>query len=149
MDMPNIAQYINSRPIKAVETYNESGKKIRYSSQISSARTIDDITGDEERVRAIILTKLVNDYGYSLDNILLEKTYEMGRPKVNTPRIDVIIKDGDGNAFMFIELKAPDKFEEDQDNIIEKQLFNLALLSTGKCKIIDLSEENILGSVKI
>ena len=24
-----------------------------------------------------------------------------------------------------------------------------ALLSTGKCKIIDLSEENILGSVKI
>lgn len=126
IDMPNIAQYINSRPIKAVEIYNESEKKIRYSSQISSARTIDDITGDEERVRAIILTKLVNDYGYSLDNILLEKTYEMGRPKVNTPRIDVIIKDGDGNAFMFIELKAPDKFEEDQDNIIEKQLFNLA-----------------------
>ena len=122
----HIAQYINSRPIKAVEKYNDTEKKIKYSSQIISERKIDDIPGDEERVRAIILTKLVNDYGYSLDNIHLEKTYEMGRPKVNTPRIDVIVKDGDGNAFMFIELKAPDKFEEDQDNIIEKQLFNLA-----------------------
>ena len=122
----HIAQYINSRPIKAVEIFDASERKIRYSSQINSDRKIDEITGDEEIVRAIILTKLVNDYGYSLDNIHLEKTYEMGRPKVNTPRIDVIVKDGDGNAFMFIELKAPDKFEEDQDNIIEKQLFNLA-----------------------
>jgi type I restriction enzyme M protein len=124
--MADIAQYINSRPIKAVEVYNESEKKIKYSSQITSDRKIEDISGDEERVRAIILTKLVNDYGYSLDNIHLEKTYEMGRPKVNTPRVDVIVKDSDGNAFMFIELKAPDKLEEDQDNIIEKQLFNLA-----------------------
>lgn len=122
----HIAQYINSRPIKGVEIFDASERKIRYSSQINSDRRIDEITGDEEIVRAIILTKLVNDYGYSLDHIHLEKTYEMGRPKVNTPRIDVIIKDGEGNAFMFIELKAPDKFEEDQDNIIEKQLFNLA-----------------------
>lgn len=122
----HISQYINSRPIKAVEVFNEFEKKIQYSSQITSDRKIDEITGDEELVRAIILTKLVNDYGYSLGNIHLEKTYEMGRPKVNTPRIDVIVKDKDGNAFMFIELKSPDKFEEDQDNIIEKQLFNLA-----------------------
>lgn len=50
----------------------------------------------------------------------------MGRPKVNTPRIDIIVKDAQGNAFMFVELKAPDKFEEDQDGVIEKQLFNLA-----------------------
>lgn len=124
--MTDIAQYINSRPIKAVEKYDESEKKIIYSAQISSDKKIDKISGAEERVRAIILTKLVNDYGYSLNNIHLEKSYEMGRPKVTKPIIDVIVKDPHGNAFMFIELKAPDKFEADQDNTIEKQLFNLA-----------------------
>ena len=133
----HIAQYINSRPINAVEVFDASERKIRYSSQINSDRKIDEITGDEEIVRAIILTKLVNDYGYSLDHIHLEKTYEMGRPKVNTPRIDVIVKDGGGNAFMFIELKAPDKFEEDQDNIIEN---NFSILPVPRMrKVIRLN----------
>ena len=33
--------------------------------------------------------------------------------------------------------------------ITKQRIFLSNLLSTGKCKIIDLSEENILGSVKI
>lgn len=125
-DMQNISQYIEDNPIKAVECFDENSHKLCYSSQIQSDRKLEDITGDEERVRAIILTKLVNEYGYPLNRIHLEKSYEMGRPKVNTPRIDIIVKDAQGNAFMFVELKAPDKFEEDQDGVIEKQLFNLA-----------------------
>ena len=74
----------------------------------------------------MLLTKLVNAYGYSLDRIELEKTYDLGRPKVITPRIDVIVKDENGDVFLYMELKAPDEFEKDQDEIIEKQLFNLA-----------------------
>jgi len=124
--MQSISQYIESNPIKAVERFEEDNNKLRYSSQITSDRKLESITGDEERVRAIILTKLVNEYGYPLERIHLEKTYEVGRPKVNTPRIDIIVKDAEGNAFMFIELKSPDEFEEDQDGVIEKQLFNLA-----------------------
>ncbi len=124
--MANITAFINSQPIKAVELYNETDSKIKYSSLIRSDRNIDCITGNEERVRAIILTKLVNEYGYPLDRIRLEKTYEIGRPKVINPRIDVIVEDLNGNAFMYIELKAPDEFEDDQDEVIEKQLFNLA-----------------------
>ena len=82
-------------------------------------------------MRAIVLTKLVNEYGYPIDRIELEKTYEIGRPKVITPRIDIIVKDIDGNAFLYIELKSPDEFEKDQDEIIEKQLFNLAGAELG------------------
>jgi len=121
-----ILNFINSQQIKAVESIDLDNDKVRYSSKITSPRDLEALPGGEEVVRAIILTKLVNEYGYPLERIELEKTYDMGRPKVILPRIDVIVKDENENAFLFIELKSPDKFEEDQDGIIEKQLFNLA-----------------------
>lgn len=127
----NIEQYIANQPLKAVDSIDVSKKTIKYNSLIKSHRDIKEITGEEELVRAIVLSKLVNEYGYSLDRIELEKTYEIGRPKVITPRIDVIVKDADGNAFLYIELKSPDEFEKDQDEIIEKQLFNLAGAELG------------------
>ena len=130
--MANIAQYINNNRIKAVERYDEASKRILYSSKIISGEKIDAISGDEERVRAIVLTKLVNTFGYPIDKIEIETTYDMGRPKVTNPQADIIVRDDKGNAFMFIELKAPDKFEKDQDAVIEQQLFNLAGAEIGK-----------------
>lgn len=124
--MTSIAQYIDSFPIKAVERIDDVNNRIKYSSRISSSQNIEQIKGDEERVRAIILTKLVNELGYPLDRIELETVYQMGRPKVINPRADIIVRDVNGDAFLFIELKAPDIFEEDQDKVIEQQLFNLA-----------------------
>lgn len=124
--MASIVSYIDSAPIKAVEHFDEINNKIKYSSRISSSQKIEQIKGDEERVRAIILTKLVNELGYPFERIELETVYSMGRPKVINPRADVIVRDANGDAFLFIELKAPDKFEEDQDKVIEQQLFNLA-----------------------
>ncbi len=121
-----INDFIESRSIKAVERIDLDKDTVKYSSRITSPRNLEKLPGGEEIVRAIFLTKLVNEYGYSLERIELEKTYEIGRPKVIQPRIDVIVKDENGNAFMFIELKSPDKFEEEQDEHIEKQLFNLA-----------------------
>lgn len=121
-----ILELINAQPVKAVESIDLDNDKVKYSSKITSPRNLEVLPGGEEVVRAIILTKLVNEYGYPLERIELEKTYDMGRPKVILPRIDVIVKDENENAFLFIELKSPDKFEEDQDGIIEKQLFNLA-----------------------
>ena len=122
----SILKFINSQPIAAVENIDLDNDKVKYSSKITSPRNLEVLPGGEEVVRAIILTKLANEYGYPLERIELEKTYDMGRPKVILPRIDVIVKDENDNAFLFIELKSPDKFEEDQDGIIEKQLFNLA-----------------------
>lgn len=121
-----IEDYIKQQPIKAVTLLDIDNKKIRYNSDIKSARDIEEITGEEELVRAIILTKLANEYKYPLSSLEIEKTYTIGRPKVINPRIDVIVKDASGNAFLFIELKSPDEFVKDQDEIIEKQLFNLA-----------------------
>lgn len=121
-----IIEFINSRPIKAVENIDLDNDKVNYSSKITTSRTIDIITGEEEIVRSIVLTKLVNEYGYPLERIELETTYEIGRPKVINPRIDVIVRDEKGNVFLFIELKSPNQFEDNQDETIEKQLFNLA-----------------------
>jgi type I restriction enzyme M protein len=76
----------------------------------------------------------VNELGYLPEHIELEKEYDIGRPKVNKPRIDVIVRDTVGNAFLYIELKSPDEFEKDKDEIIEKQLFNLASQEVGQGK---------------
>lgn len=121
-----ILNFINSQPIKAIEEIDLENNIIRYSSKIASPRDLEVLPGGEEVVRAIILTKLVNEFGYPIERIELEKTYNIGRPKVINPRIDIVVKDENENAFLYIELKSPDKFEEDQDGIIEKQLFNLA-----------------------
>ena len=121
-----ILDFINGQPVKAVEHIDFDKKTIRYSSKITSHRNLETLSGPEEVVRAIILTKLANEYKYPLERIELEKTYNMGKPKVTTPRIDVIVKDKTGNVFLFVELKSPETFEENQDEIIEKQLFNLA-----------------------
>ncbi len=124
--MENIKKHIEAKPNKAVTSIDVTKKKIDYNPSFKLYRDIKEITGQEELVRAIVLSKLINEYGYSPDRIELEKTYEIGRPKVITPRIDVIVRDESGDAFLYIELKSPDEFEKDQDEIIEKQLFNLA-----------------------
>lgn len=62
--MQDINQYIERNPIRAVERFDEVAHKLKYSSLITSDRKLDEITGDEERVRATVLTKLVNEYGY-------------------------------------------------------------------------------------
>lgn len=126
MNIKAIYDFIKTQPIKAVEMIDIEKKIIKYSPKIKSPRNLEVLPGEEEVVRAIILTKLANEYGYPLERIELEKTYEIGRPKVIKPRIDIVVKDENENVFLFIELKSPDEFENDQDEIIEKQLFNLA-----------------------
>ena len=50
----------------------------------------------------------------------------MGRRKKEiTGRIDIVVRDEDKNAFLFIECKAPEEYEAQKENI-EGQLFNLA-----------------------
>lgn len=121
-----ILNFIQTQPIKAVESIDLDNNTVKYSPKIVSPRTLSVLPGGEEVVRSIFLTKLANEYGYPLERIELEKTYEIGRPKVINPRIDVIVRDEKGDAFLYIELKSPSQFEDNQDETIEKQLFNLA-----------------------
>jgi len=131
MNTKIIEQYLDKQKTRVVELYDFKNKKIKYSDRIKG-RNIGKFKGEEEIVRAFILAKLVNELGYRPDNIEIEKEYDIGRPKTNKPRIDVIVKDNHGSIFLFIELKSPDEYEKDKDEIIEKQLYNLASQEKGQ-----------------
>jgi len=128
-----IKAYLDKQKIEVVEIYDFEKKKVKYTEKIKGWK-IDKFRGDEEIVRAFILTKLVNELGYKPENIEIEKEYDIGRPKVNKPRIDIIVRDDEGNVFLYIELKSPQEFEKDKDEVIEKQLFNLASQEKGQGK---------------
>lgn len=131
MDYDIFENYIKQQKEHAVLDFNVKDKSVEYASEIKQNRKVRKLSGDEEIVRAYLLAKLVNELGYRLENIEIEKEYDIGRPKVNKPRIDIIVKDDHGNAFLYIELKSPQDYEKDKDEVIEKQLFNLASLETG------------------
>jgi len=132
MDTTVIKKYLNEQKVKAVDEFDFAKSTISYAKGIKQTRDIKKITGEEEIVRAYILTKLVNILGYKPKNIEIEKEYDIGRPKVNKPRIDVVVRDNEGNAFLYIELKSPEDYEKDKDEVIEKQLFNLASQEKGQ-----------------
>ena len=128
-----IINYLDSS-LKKVANFILGDKKAEYTTNIKKHRDIKSISGDEELVRGYIITKLVNELGYKEENIEIEKEYDIGRPKVNKPRIDVIVRNENGDAFLYIELKSPQDYEKDKDEVIEKQLFNLASQEKGQGK---------------
>jgi len=108
-------------------------EKITYNTEVLKLHRAISALTDEEIVRALLVCRLHYEYGYPTDSIELEVPYKAGRPKVIKPRIDILVRDNrkapKGPTFLFIETKAPDRFELDQD-LIEGQLFDLALLET-------------------
>jgi len=134
MNYTIIKKYLDKQKYKVVEHFDLSGKRIKYSYKIIQHRKITTISGDEEIVRAYVVAKLVNELGYKPENIELEKEYDIGRPKANKPRIDIIVRDDKGDAYLYIELKSPQDYEKDKDEVIEKQLFNLASQEKGQGK---------------
>ncbi len=128
-----IEDYLKKAPKKVVDLAGKEGK-IEYDKSIKSSREIKKVSGDEEPIRGYLISKLVNEMGYKPENIELEKEYDIGRPKTNKPRIDVIVRDNKGNAFLYIETKSPQDYEKDKDEVIEKQLFNLASQEQGQGK---------------
>ncbi len=124
-------------PKKTVVSIDLANNLITYSNDIVQHRAINKITGDEELVRAYFVVKLVNVLGYDKNNIELEKEYEAGRPKKIKPRIDILVKDIRGKknkTFLFMEVKAPDKYEHDKE-YIRSQLFELGKLEDKKSPI--------------
>ena len=112
---------------KVVEKLDLENKEIKYSNQIKQYREIKKITWPEELVRAYILDRLYTEFWYDLKNIELEKEYEIWRPKPTKPRIDIIVRDERWeDAFLYMELKSPDEYEKDKNEVIENQLFSLA-----------------------
>ena len=143
----SIINYLDNSQ-KKVAKFVLREKKAEYGTDIKKHRDIKNISGDEELVRGYLITKLVNELGYKEESIELEKEYDIGRPKINKPRIDVVVRDDHGNAFLYIELKSPQDYEKDKDEVIEKQLFNLASQEQGqgkKVKYLVLYTVEVIG----
>lgn len=117
-----IVQILKTAKDKVVEI-DLDNKTVTYN-KINNPRGIKIITGDEEIVRAYLVNRLVNELDYSPELIDIEVEYDMGRPSVKKARIDILVRERSGNAFYFIEVKSPDKWESDKE-FIEGQLFKL------------------------
>lgn len=137
-----IEDKLQSRKNKVV-SINIDKEAITYNEKIKLHRQIEKITGDEEVSRAFLIDRLINELDYPAELIEIEKEYNIGRPKVQKARIDVIVKDKDNNPFFFIEVKSPEKFEDDKE-YIEGQLYQLAKLETSKPRylVYYTTEEN-------
>lgn len=120
-----IKQYIDDQPVKVVTKLDLSTGKLAYDKIIQCQKRTD--TKPEELCRAYLLTKLVNELGYEPDRIEIEHEYTAGRPHTITSRIDIIVRDANGDAFLFIEVKNQKEYATiDKDSVIEEQLFKLA-----------------------
>ena len=127
-----IKEYIDAQPNKVVSSIDLSNKKLTYE-KIRQGRMINEITGDEEMSRAFILTKLVNELGYPSDRIEIEHEYTAGRPHTITSRIDIVVRDVNGDAFLFIEVKSPDEYASiDKDKTIEEQLYKVSFMENAE-----------------
>lgn len=109
-----------------IASINIEKETVSYSEKIKHNRNLKSLKGDEEVVRAFLIDRLVNELDYKPENIETEKEYTIkgGHGKIQ-PRIDILVKDEKGNPFFFVEIKAPNKFEEDK-TCIDGQLFALA-----------------------
>ncbi|HXS48233.1 MAG TPA: N-6 DNA methylase [Solirubrobacterales bacterium] len=109
--------------------YEASGLSIHPSAPgFTGTRTA---IGDEELVRAYLLVKLVGQLAYPAgeDTLLLEEVYKaVGRPGKGG-RVDILVRKPPkkqlGDAFLFIECKAPSEYDH-EIKYIDGQLFRLS-----------------------
>ena len=125
MNRELIKNYIDEQPVKIVTKLDFSTGKLAYDKIVQCQKRTD--AKPEELCRAYLLTKLVNELGYAPDKIEIEHEYTAGRPHTITSRIDIIVRDANGDAFLFIEVKNQEEYATiDKDSVIEEQLFKLA-----------------------
>ena len=81
-----VEDYLKQWPSNpAVVSYDFSRDEIVYGARRDS-RAISKLPGDEEYVRAYIVTKLVNELGYSMSDIAFEEEYSTGHPTTKKSR---------------------------------------------------------------
>ena len=67
-----VEDYLKQWPTNpAIVSYDFQNDSIEYGRRRDN-RSISKLPGDEEYVRAYIVTKLVNELGYSMDDIMLK-----------------------------------------------------------------------------
>lgn len=163
-DKKRILEYLNENDpkqqiVSIKPDKNLSGGELQYSKKIRQHREIKVISGDEEWVRAYLIVRLISELNYPINCIEIEKEYNIGRPKVERARIDIIVKDRRDkekeSTFLFIECKPPEKYESDKQ-YIEGQLYGLSSLENEQSPLrylvyytIDATAEKIKDNALI
>jgi type I restriction enzyme M protein len=144
----NVQRIVSSGAQKTV-TLNIAAGTIKYSSKIKSHRTLEEITGDEEITRAFLVHRLVEQLDYKPESIEIEKPYLSGRSTGSPKRIDVILRDASGNAFFFIEAKAPANMKRTRKR--SKHSFSILLGKKTKSNILFTTQLNkrLMAALKI
>lgn len=131
MNKTLLKAYIDAQPIKVVTKIDLAHEKLEYDKITQCQRRTE--AGPEELCRAFLLTRLVNELGYSPDRIEIEHEYTAGRPHTNTSRADVIVRDANGDAFMFFEVKSQEAYATDNKDLdIEEQLYKVAAMERAE-----------------
>lgn len=114
-------------PNQQIVIADKTSDSLHYSSRIVSNRKISGRPSDEELTRAVIIAKLVADYGYTPSRLRLETSIFTGghATKPIGPRSDIVILDGkQGTSVQAVcEVKRIHRFKKEKNDSIEKQLF--------------------------
>lgn len=146
MDWKNAVEQTINKSNSNIVKFDLANQVVSYGDSIKKPE-IQAARGDEEIVRAFLINRLVNQFGYKPEKIQLEKNYQSGRKTSAPKRLDVVLYDDEDNNFFFIEVKAPNKFDNDKEEI-ETQLFALARQESKKVKYLVYYTLNI-ESVKL
>lgn len=134
MDRNMIKLQIEQNKIAVTTQIDLENNKIKYASDVYQFSNITKLT-DEELTRATLISRLVNLYQYPLERIEIEHPYTVGRKGTKAKRADLIVRDEDGDAFLFVEIKSPSGYEsEDTNTILQEQLFKVAALEETEGK---------------
>lgn len=138
--------------------------RVDYGSGVVVARetTLDLLSGNENLVVLECVIRLLKQ-GYAPEMITLEKSYQLGRVKTKG-HLDVLVVDGDGQAFLMIECKAWEEYDADpkgepvgqlvsylhQDPNAQVGCLYASRVVRGEIEIQHLSLDNaVLGKVKV
>lgn len=106
-------------------------EEIKYHSDIEYGRSPK--FEDEEFCRAYLVAWLCTKAGYLPENLYLERQYTIGRPGGTSAWGDILVRrDSDiPQPYMVIEVKTPSDYDEDKEETIKGQLFDVALQEPG------------------
>lgn len=123
----NSIEYLD--PDKTYINYNKEKDTLSYTRKINTLENIIGTPTDEELTRALIVLRLITDYGYSCDKLVLEDAIERVGSKSSYSKkkileTDICIKNDDGEYELIFEIKKIQDYNEEKDYSIECQLFN-------------------------
>ena len=129
----------------AIDLENE---RVEYCPAIEVGRRLS--FGDEELCRAFLVAWLCTECGYLPEHICLEKGYTIGRPGGTSAWGDILVRTVEEGyrPYMLIEVKTPSEYDENDDETIKGQLFDVALHEPGVSVLANSTVVQVDGELK-